>query len=114
MNFGIFLQLLVIGLSMGMIYAMISMGIVLLVRAVGVLNFAQGDLFMLGAYVTYALTYQAHLPLYAMALVALVIFALFGTLFMFSVYWPLRRSTWSATVLISTLGASVVDRKSVV
>ena len=51
MNFGIFLQLLVIGLSMGMIYAMISMGIVLLVRAVGVLNFAQGDLFMLGAYV---------------------------------------------------------------
>ena len=37
---------------MGMIYAMISMGIVLLVRAVGVLNFAQGDLFMLGAYVT--------------------------------------------------------------
>lgn len=113
MNFGIFLQLLVIGLSMGMIYAMISMGIVLLVRAVGVLNFAQGDLFMLGAYVTYALTYQAHLPLYAMALVALVIFALFGTLFMFSVYWPLRRSTWSATVLISTLGASVVIKELV-
>lgn len=98
---------------MGMIYAMISMGIVLLVRAVGVLNFAQGDLFMLGAYVTYALTYQAHLPLYAMALVALVIFALFGTLFMFSVYWPLRRSTWSATVLISTLGASVVIKELV-
>lgn len=108
---GTFLQLLIIGLSMGMIYAMLAMGIVLLIRAVGILNFAQGDLFMMGAYITYALTYQAHLPLAAMIPVALIVFAIFGTLFMFSVYWPLRRSTWSATILISTLGASVVIKE---
>ena len=66
MNFGTFLQLLIIGISMGMIYSMIAMGIVLIVRAVGILNFAQGDLFMIGAYITYALTYQLHMPLATM------------------------------------------------
>ncbi|MEG2525161.1 MAG: branched-chain amino acid ABC transporter permease, partial [Oscillospiraceae bacterium] len=60
-----YLQLLIIGISMGMIYAILAMGVVLLVRAVGVLNFAEGELFMLGAYVTYCLTFQANLPIWA-------------------------------------------------
>ena len=106
-----YLQLLIVGIAMGMIYALLALGIVLLVRAVGVLNFAEGQLFMLGAYVTYALTYQAGLPLYAMLIIAIVIFALFGVLFMFSVYWPLRKSTWGATVIISCLGAATVIKE---
>ena len=106
-----YLQLLIVGIAMGMIYALLALGIVLLVRAVGVLNFAEGQLFMLGAYVTYALTYQAGLPLYAMLIIAIVIFALFGVLFMFSVYWPLRKSTWGATVIISCLGAAPVIKE---
>ena len=105
------LQLFVIGLSMGMIYAILAMGIVLLWRAVGVLNFAQGELFMMGAFVTFALTVQIHMPLYVMLIIALIVFALFGTLFMFCVYWPLRKSKWPATIIISTLGASVVIRE---
>ena len=111
MNLGMYLQLLVIGLSMGMIYAMIAMGIVLLIRAVGVLNFAQGELFMLGAYVTFALSVQMSMPIWAMIVVAIVIFCLFGALFMFSVYWPLRKSQWNATIIISTLGASTVIKE---
>ena len=106
-----YLQLLIVGIAMGMIYALLALGIVLLVRAVGVLNFAEGQLFMLGAYVTYALTYQAGLPLYAMLIIAIVIFALFGVRFMFSVYWPLRKSTWGATVIISCLGAATVIKE---
>lgn len=106
-----YLQLLIVGISMGMLYAILALGVVLLVRAVGVLNFAQGDLFMLGAYVTFALSYQAQLPLYATVLVALVVFAVFGILFMFSVYWPLRRSTWGATIIISCLGASTAIKE---
>jgi len=108
-----YLQLLVTGISMGMIYAMLATGVVLLVRAVGVLNFAEGELFMLGAYVTYALTYQANLPLYATILLAVLVFAIFGALFMFSVYWPLRKSKWPATIIISTLGASVTIKEIV-
>ena len=101
-----YLQLLIVGISMGMIYALLALGVVLLVRAVGVLNFAQGQLFMIGAYITFALSYQAGLPLYATIIIAILIFAIFGVLFMFSVYWPLRKSTWGATIIISCLGAS--------
>lgn len=108
-----YIQLLIIGISMGMIYAMLAMGVVLLVRAVGVLNFAQGELFMLGAYVTYCLSYQANLPLLPMIIIAIIIFVIFGALFMFSVYWPLRKSKWPQTIIISTLGASVVIKEIV-
>lgn len=106
-----YLQLLIVGISMGMLYAILALGVVLLVRAAGVLNFAEGQLFMLGAYVTFALTYQAHLPLYATVLLAIVILALFGILFMFCVYWPLRKSTWGATIIISCLGASTAIKE---
>lgn len=103
-----YLQLLIVGIAMGMIYALLSLGIVLLVRAVGVLNFAEGQLFMLGAYVTFCLTYQVGMPLWLMIPMALVILFLFGILFMFCIYWPLRKSTWGATIIISCLGASSV------
>ena len=113
MNYGLFLQLSVVGLSMGMIYALLAVGVVLLVRAVGVMNFAQGELLTVGAYIGFALTYQLHLPLYGTILMSLIFLAMFGALFMFSVYWPLRKSTWGATVIISTLGASLVIKELV-
>lgn len=53
------------------------------------------------------------MPLYATVLVGIVIFALFGVLFMFSVYWPLRKSTWGATIIISCLGAATVIKEFV-
>ena len=46
---GMLIQLAVVGVSMGMIYALLAMGVILLVRAVGVTNFAQGDILALGA-----------------------------------------------------------------
>ena len=45
-----FFQLLVIGLSVGSIYAVISVGFVLVYKATEIFNFAQGDLMMVGAY----------------------------------------------------------------
>ncbi|MEG2525475.1 MAG: branched-chain amino acid ABC transporter permease, partial [Oscillospiraceae bacterium] len=50
---------------------------------------------------------------WAMIILAVVIFAIFGMLFMFTVYWPLRKSKWPATIIISTLGASVVIKEVV-
>lgn len=93
---------------MGMIYAILAMGIVVLVRAVSVLNFAQGELFMVGAYLSYAFTVQLHMPLPVMFILLVVSLILIGIVFMFAVYWPLRESEWPATIIISTLGASVV------
>ena len=105
MNIGLYLQLLVIGLSMGMIYAILPWALYL-VRAVGVLNFAQGELFMLSAYVCYALTVQLHAYLRYAYSCPFNLRAVRHLVYV-AVYWPLRNSKWPATI-ISTLGASVV------
>ena len=103
----LYIQLAITGVSMGMLYALMAMGLILIVKAVGVLNFAHGQLFMLGAYLTWMLTYQLNLPLWGVVLCGLVVFAICGAAYMFSCYWPLRSSPWKVTVIISTLGASI-------
>lgn len=108
-----YIQLAITGISMGMLYALMAMGLILIVKAVGVLNFAHGQLFMLGAYLTWMLTYQWHLPLWGVVLCGLVVFAICGAAYMFSVYWPLRNSPWKVTVIISTLGASIALKELV-
>lgn len=92
---------------MGMLYALMAMGLILIVKAVGVLNFAHGQLFMLGSYLTFMLTHQWNLPLWGVVLCGIVVFAICGAAYMFSCYWPLRNSPWKVTVIISTLGASI-------
>ena len=53
---------------MGMLYALMAMGLILIVKAVGVLNFAHGQLFMLGGYLTWMLTYKLHMPVWGVAI----------------------------------------------
>lgn len=55
-------QYLVAGLSLGSIYALICLAFVVVYRATGVLNFAQGGLVVLGAYVTYQLAAVWNVP----------------------------------------------------
>jgi branched-chain amino acid transport system permease protein len=57
-----FLQFLLAGLSLGSIYALICLGFVVVYRATGVVNFAQGGLVVLGAYLTYQLAAVWHVP----------------------------------------------------
>jgi len=108
-----YVQLAITGVSMGMLYALMAMGLILIVKAVGVLNFAHGQLFMLGAYITWMLTYQVNLPVWGVALCGLVCFAICGAVYMFTCYWPLRKSPWKVTVIISTLGASIAIKELV-
>ncbi len=103
----LYIQLAITGVSMGMLYALMAMGLILIVKAVGVLNFAHGQLFMLGSYLTFMLTHQWNLPLWGVVLCGIVVFAICGAAYMFACYWPLRNSPWKVTVIISTLGASI-------
>ena len=57
-----FLQFALAGLSLGSIYALICLGFVVVYRATGVVNFAQGGLVVLGAYLTYQLAAAWHVP----------------------------------------------------
>lgn len=107
----VFFQLTVTGIAMGMIYALVAMGLVLLIRAVGVMNFAQGDLLMMGAFITYGLTNQIQLPIFFMVPISVLMFGIIGVIFMYCVYWPLRKASYPAATVIATMGASIVIRE---
>ena len=103
---GIFLQLLFNGLGIGAIYALVSLGFVLLIRAASVVNFGQGEFAMLGAYALVVLTAVLGLNYYLSILLAIVVMAGFGVVFAGATYWPLRHRG-GIPVIISTIGASI-------
>lgn len=107
MNINTIVSLAVNGIAMGMIYALMAMGLILLIRAIGVMNFAQGDLLMFGAFITCALTIDLKLPLWAMIPLAIICFAVVGVIFMFTVYWPLKDASYPTATVISTMGAAM-------
>ncbi len=57
-----YLQLMISGLVVGGIYSLVALGFVIIYKATKVVNFCQGELVMVGAYVCFALTVQAGLP----------------------------------------------------
>jgi branched-chain amino acid transport system permease protein len=57
-----FLQLVLNGVVIGSIYALVALGFVVIYKSSGVLNFAQGEFLMLGAYVCLAIVTQARVP----------------------------------------------------
>lgn len=103
----LFLQLLFTGLGIGSIYALVSLGFVLLIRAAAVVNFAQGEFSMLGAYLMVILAQDIGIPYYLSIPLVIVLMAGFGVLFAGAVYWPLRKRG-QLPVIISTIGASIL------
>ena len=73
-----FLQLCVAGLALGARYALVALGFVIIYRATGVINFAQGGLLALGAYFTYAFANSASFPFALAAIAAVAASALVG------------------------------------
>ena len=73
-----FLQLCVAGLALGARYALVALGFVIIYRATGVINFAQGGLLALGAYFTYAFANTADLPFALAAVAAIAASAMVG------------------------------------
>jgi branched-chain amino acid transport system permease protein len=75
-----FLQLVIQGLAVGSVYALVALGFVLIYKASSVINFAQGELLMVGAYVCLALLTTYQVPFWAGFLLTMafsVILALF-------------------------------------
>jgi branched-chain amino acid transport system permease protein len=75
-----FLQLVFAGLALGARYALVALGFVVIYRATGVINFAQGGLVALGAYLAYQLTQKSGLPFAFGAAGAVAACALLGAL----------------------------------
>jgi len=75
-----FLQLTLNGLAVGCIYGLVALGFVLIYKATELVNFAQGDLLMLGAFVAYMAVAWWDLDYWVAFLIAIVIIAVFGAL----------------------------------
>ena len=73
-----YLQLFINGLVVGSIYSLVALGFVIIYKATKVVNFAQGELVMVGAYVCFALTVQAHIPFIWSFLLTLVFSIVLG------------------------------------
>jgi branched-chain amino acid transport system permease protein len=72
------LQLVVNGAASGCIYGLIALGFVLIYKATEMVNFAQGDVMMLGGFVAFSLIAHFHLPYWAGGFLAILITAAFG------------------------------------
>jgi branched-chain amino acid transport system permease protein len=68
-----FFQLVTSGIVVGSIYALSGLGFVLIYKSSRVLNLAHGQFISLGAFITYALTVGAHIPIYISFLLSLII-----------------------------------------
>ncbi|HEX2922395.1 MAG TPA: branched-chain amino acid ABC transporter permease [Chloroflexota bacterium] len=102
----ILLQILISGLAMGSIYGLVALGFVLLVNAADIINFAQGEFVMLGAFLVFTFADLWGLPFLLSVLLVVVVMAIFGLVMERIAYRPLQ-NTNAVTIIISTLGISV-------
>lgn len=72
------LQILVSGVAVGSIYGLVALGFVLVYKATETINFAQGDLLMLGAFVAFTLIIGQQIPFWIGLILAIAILMAFG------------------------------------
>lgn|SRR5574341_1331340 len=104
-----FLQLTLTGLTNGAIFALVALGFVLIYKASDVINFAQGDLLMVGAYITFAFIAQFGLPWSVGVLLALLVAVLLGILIERLILRPLIGEPIISVIMV-TIGLSSLLR----
>lgn len=104
------MQLFISGASMGIVYGLIAMGMVLIFRSVGIMNFAQGEFLMFGGYFCYTFNQIFHLPIILSLVLASLCMGGIGVLFMRTSYWPLRNAQAKA-IIVSAMGASIAFKE---
>lgn len=100
-----FLNNLIIGLSLGSIYAIIALGYTMVYGIAKMLNFAHGDVIMVGAYMCFFAINTYSLSPVLGVLLAVVVCTVLGILIERLAYKPLRQAT-SLAVLITAIGVS--------
>ena len=100
-----FFQQLVNGLSLGSIYALLALGYTMVYGIIKLINFAHGEIYMVGAFVGYYVTNELKLSLIPTLLISMAVCSVLGVLIEFLAYRPLRKSTRIAA-LITAIGVS--------
>lgn len=104
-----FFQQIISGLAMGCIYAIVAIGFVLIYKATEIINFAQGELMMVGAFIAFTCVNYLQLPFFAAIIVSLAFMGLFGIVLERVVLRPLVGEAAFAMVMV-TIGLSIFIR----
>ncbi|MFL0245752.1 branched-chain amino acid ABC transporter permease [Candidatus Clostridium stratigraminis] len=99
-------QQLINGISLGSIYALIALGYTMVYGIINLINFAHGDIYMVGAYVGFAATTFFHLGFIEALIISMVICSILGVLIEKVAYKPIRKSTRIAA-LITAISVSL-------
>ena len=100
-----FLNFLISGISLGSIYAIIALGYTMVYGIAKMLNFAHGDVIMVGGYVCFYAVYRFGLPPAAGVALAAAACTMLGIVVEKLAYKPLRAAP-SLAVLITAIGVS--------
>ncbi len=100
-----FLATLISGLSLGSIYALIALGYTMVYGIAKMLNFAHGDIIMVGAFTCVVASSTLGLPVWAVVLLATLVCTVMGVVIERIAYKPLRKAS-PLSVLITAIGVS--------
>ena len=106
-----FLSYLCSGISLGSIYAIIALGYSMVYGIAKMLNFAHGDVIMIGAYICFCATQYWGMAPITSVVVAMVVCTLLGVVIERLAYKPLRAAS-SLAVLITAIGMSYLLQNS--
>ena len=112
-EFQFFMQFLMSGLSMGSIYALVALGFVLIYKATSILNLAQGEFLMVGAYFCLSLTLDFGLGFVASFLLTMVFSVILGLAVERLVLRPLIGEPIISVIMV-TLGLTYIMRGLVI
>ena len=102
----LFLQQLVNGITLGGVYALIAVGYTMVYGVIQLINFAHGEIYMLGAFLAYTLVAVVGMPFFPAFVLTLMICAVLGVVLDFVAYRPLRKAPRLAA-LITAIGMSI-------
>ena len=100
-----FVQQLINGVSLGSIYALIALGYTMIYGIIKLINFAHGDIYMVGAYIGFFALTRAEMSIVPALLVSMVVTGLLGMLVERLAYKPLRHAP-RISILITAIGVS--------
>ena len=106
-----FLAYLISGISLGSVYAIIALGYTMVYGIAKMLNFAHGDVIMIGGYISFIAANYLGLPTLVSVIVAMAVCTVLGVLIEGLAYRPLR-SAPSLAVLITAIGVSYLLQNS--
>ena len=98
-------QQLINGVSLGSIYALIALGYTMVYGIIKLINFAHGDIYMVGAYIGFFAVAQAGLGIFPALVISMVVTGLIGCLVERVAYKPLRHAP-RISLLITAIGVS--------